>query len=255
MSFAVCVVPVSPVRKEPAHRSEMVSQLLFGEFTEIISDEKDFVLVICLYDGYKGWCQKSQLEELDENELLEPAYFAGEFNNHIKINETAAYIPFGSPLYVIGDKNVSLGQCRIDYRNAENKVCDVRAFNPDHLKEISYEFLNTAYLWGGKSVYGIDCSGFAQQVFKFFGIKLLRDAYLQAAQGEEVMNLNVANAGDLAFFENDEGRITHVGILLNDKEIIHASGKVRIDKIDEEGIITAEGKRTHKLHSIKRMRS
>jgi cell wall-associated NlpC family hydrolase len=92
-------------------------------------------------------------------------------------------------------------------------------------------------------------------VFKFFGIKLLRDAYLQAAQGEEVMNLNVANAGDLAFFENDEGRITHVGILLNDKEIIHASGKVRIDKIDEEGIITAEGKRTHKLHSIKRMRS
>ena len=238
MSFAVCIVPVSPMRKEPAHRSEMVSQLLFGEFVEIISEEKDFAEIICLYDGYKGWCQKTQLKTVAANEILEPKHFTTVHSVQIEINGTPAYVPFGTPVYMMEDEAAILDECQIDYSSAKDKIGDVQAFNSERLKEISHQFLNTAYLWGGKSVYGIDCSGFAQQVFKFFGIKLLRDAYLQATQGEAVNNLADAKTGDLAFFHNEEGRITHVGILLSSGEIIHASGRVRIDKIDAQGIIT-----------------
>ncbi len=122
------------------------------------------------------------------------------------------------------------------------------------IKQLTYRYLNTPYLWGGKSSVGIDCSGFTQQVFKILGIPLLRDAYQQATQGEAVNSLVEATCGDLAFFDNEQSRITHVGIMIDNKTIIHASGYVRIDKIDEEGIThSITGKRTHKLWGVKRM--
>jgi cell wall-associated NlpC family hydrolase len=125
-------------------------------------------------------------------------------------------------------------------------------FNERNIKEKANTFLDTPYLWGGKSKCGIDCSGFCQQVFKIFGIVLPRDSYLQAELGEVVGFLEEARCGDLAFFDNEEGRITHVGILLGNNEIIHSSGKVRIDRIDHQGIINAEtGVRTHRLRIIK----
>jgi gamma-D-glutamyl-L-lysine dipeptidyl-peptidase len=121
------------------------------------------------------------------------------------------------------------------------------------IKQNALGFLDTPYLWGGKTACGIDCSGFSQQVFKQFGIKLPRDSYQQAEAGEVVGFLMEAQCGDLAFFDNEEGRITHVGIMLGNDEIIHSSGKVRIDKIDSQGIINSEtGARTHKLRIIKR---
>lgn len=108
-------------------------------------------------------------------------------------------------------------------------------------------------MWGGRSVYGIDCSGFVQQVFKLFGIRLLRDAYLQAGQGIPVQRIEESVLGDLAFFQNEEGRITHVGIILGNNEIVHASGQVRIDTVDGQGILNRDnGKRTHRLHSVRR---
>jgi cell wall-associated NlpC family hydrolase len=113
--------------------------------------------------------------------------------------------------------------------------------------------LNSTYLWGGRSVFGIDCSGFTQSVFKFLNVHLLRDAQQQATQGELVAFLQQAHCGDLAFFDDGEGHIIHVGILLNAHEIIHAAGKVRIDKIDNQGIIEADtGQRTQRLRIIKR---
>ena len=126
--------------------------------------------------------------------------------------------------------------------------------NAKLIKQVSYKFLNTTYLWGGKSVFGIDCSGLSQSVFKFLNVRLPRDAWQQAGQGEMVASLKQAACGDLAFFDqHDEGRITHVGILLNDHEIIHSSGKVRLDKIDDRGIINLESKQlTHRLRAIKR---
>ena len=114
-------------------------------------------------------------------------------------------------------------------------------------------FLNAPYLWGGRTPWGIDCSGLTQQVYKHFGIAILRDASQQATQGKTVNFLAEAKPGDLAFFDNAEGRIIHVGILLSPEEIIHASGRVKIDRIDNEGIYSEElGKRTHQLRIIKR---
>jgi cell wall-associated NlpC family hydrolase len=125
--------------------------------------------------------------------------------------------------------------------------------NPKQIKQIAFKFLNTSYLWGGKSVFGIDCSGYAQAVYKLLNVYLPRDAWQQAEAGTAVNFLQEAQCGDLAFFDNENGKIIHVGILLNDHEIIHSSGKVRIDKIDTQGILNLETKqRTHQLRIIKR---
>lgn len=125
--------------------------------------------------------------------------------------------------------------------------------NEEELLETAKKWLNAPYLWGGKTFMGVDCSGFVQTVFKVHGIRLSRDAWQQAKEGESVEKLVFAKTGDVPFFNNPEGRITHVGILLNPNQIIHSSGNVRIDKIDEEGIINMQtGKRTHQLHSMKR---
>lgn len=137
--------------------------------------------------------------------------------------------------------------------NTEETSSSSLPFEASDILRVTREYLDVPYLWGGKSKHGIDCSGFSQQVFKQFGIKIQRDAYQQAEQGEVVGFLLEAQPGDLAFFDNEEAKITHVGIMLGPDEIIHASGKVRIDKIDNQGIINAEtGQRTHRLRIIKR---
>jgi gamma-D-glutamyl-L-lysine dipeptidyl-peptidase len=119
--------------------------------------------------------------------------------------------------------------------------------------ETAFQYINTPYLWGGKSVFGADCSGFTQKVFQFFNIPLLRDAWQQATQGSTINGLSESRFGDLAFFDNEEERITHVGILLDDSEIIHASGRVKVDKIDDQGIRDPGGPgHTHWLKLIKR---
>ena len=126
--------------------------------------------------------------------------------------------------------------------------------NKTNIEHFCFQYLNTPYLWGGKSTLGIDCSGFTQQVYKLLGIKLMRDASEQAEQGVIIDFLQEVKSGDLAFFDNEDGRITHVGILLDSETIIHASGRVRIDKIDTAGIMSSDtGDRTHHLRIIKRL--
>lgn len=136
---------------------------------------------------------------------------------------------------------------------ANEDITQAKELTAENIRGVAMQYLDVPYIWGGKSKCGIDCSGFAQQVYKTFGIKLPRDSYQQAELGEMVGFLMEVQTGDLAFFDNEEGRITHVGIMLSHDEIIHASGKVRIDKIDNQGIINAEtGARTHRLRIIKR---
>lgn len=254
MAYAVCRVPVAPLRAEAAHESEMSSQLLLAEAGTVLEETKDFVKLQCLHDGYEGWCQRRQLAftdkwQHDAGQLLLTAGWV----NTVTINGIPAQAPMGVP--VLGTANAHQLQqtLRIDYGNSA--VWDAAKAIPtaEAIRERAALFLNTSYIWGGRSVFGIDCSGFAQMVYRFFNIPLLRDAWMQAANGEVVGFLQEARCGDLAFFDDAEGRITHVGILLNDHEIIHASANVRIDKIDNAGIVhTESGQRTHQLRIIKR---
>ena len=101
---------------------------------------------------------------------------------------------------------------------------------------------------------GMDCSGFSQVVHRIVGNDLPRDASQQVELGDTISFVEEAQAGDLAFFDNEEGNITHVGICLGGGDIIHASGSVRIDKLDHIGIFNADkGTYSHKLRVIKRI--
>ncbi len=253
MAFVTPIVPVTPMRSEASHRSEMVSQLLFGESASVVEIGKDFLKVSSLYDDYLGWIQKSQLIEITEEQaLVGNGLLNGDVLRAITCNETPMQVSFGSPLHFFDHGAAKIGAFDFHYEGKFWNPAEAQ-FNEATLKWVSHQFLNTAYLWGGRSIFGIDCSGLTQQVFRFVGIKLPRDAYQQAALGEVVGFLQEAKCGDLAFFDNAEGKITHVGMMLDNASIIHASGKVRIDPIDNMGIINSDtGERTHQLRIIKR---
>lgn len=257
MQPAICLLSVVPMRKEPSHRSEMVSQILFGEYVSRGEEKDDFVFVTCQYDGYEGWVQANQLTPIAEDQIFSTSDYIGVYAAEVLINQGRRMLPFAVPVYPTAttDGSVQFGHQQISYHLAAEAIWHSRKkpFSAKNLHSAIAIFLDTPYLWGGKSVYGIDCSGFAQQVFKLFGVTLLRDAYLQAEQGTAVASLEEVQLGDLAFFQNEKERVTHVGIVLENGTIAHASGKVRIDTIDQDGIINREtGKRSHHLHSIRR---
>ncbi|HVZ95953.1 MAG TPA: C40 family peptidase [Chitinophagaceae bacterium] len=254
MSYTVCCVPISPLRAEPSHKSEMVSQQLFGEKSIIKEAAKDnWVKVILKYDGYEGWCQYSHLAEIEEDQYsrVDKELTAG-WVNEVEYNGHLMYVPMGSVLSAFRNGKAFWRKNTVHFKG--------EIWNPEEIeiskklvRQVAYKFLNTSYLWGGKSVFGADCSGFTQMTYKFLNTYLPRDAWQQAQHGAVVNFLQEANCGDLAFFDNEEGNIIHVGILLSEHEIIHASGKVRIDKIDTQGILNLETKqRTHQLRIIKR---
>lgn len=253
MQTAICLLAVIPMRKEPAHRSEMVSQLLFGEYVTTGEEKGDFVFVTCAYDGYEGWVQRKQL--MPVSEVLTTNLYTVSFVTPVTIGDTLLHVPYTTPVYQQSSYSFGTEKKKIEYLLQPQQVWTPGklSFSQQALEAAYQPFLSTPYLWGGKSVFGVDCSGFVQQVFKLFGVKLLRDAYLQAGQGIAVDSLEEAKLGDLAFFCNEGGRVTHVGIVLNDNKIVHASGQVRIDLLDKEGIITSEGERTHVMHSIRRI--
>jgi gamma-D-glutamyl-L-lysine dipeptidyl-peptidase len=233
----------------------MVSQLIFGECCEILEQTKEhWSRIRNRYDGYEGWCTSSHLTEIDEKEFeimatpLTPDWVTAlEYNGHPMM------VPMGSHLTAMKNGRARWRKNQVHYKG---KTWDPATSSPDAkaIRQLTYKFLNIPYLWGGKSVFGLDCSGFVQTVFKFLGVTVPRDAWQQASEGEPIGFLEETKTGDLAFFDNEEGRITHVGVLLNAHEIIHASGKVRIDKIDNMGIVQSESnQRTHHLRVIRRL--
>jgi cell wall-associated NlpC family hydrolase len=253
MSYFICLVPVCPVRAEASHRSEQVSQLLFGETALCIESFGDFIKIRCTYDNYEGWCQSGQLQEIKQDLVIEKGVklFSG-WANEILFNSKSMFVPFGS-VYIDERTFNLIGNQTLSYNGSFLEPA-AQVFNEETLLKITTLFINTPYLWGGRSVFGIDCSGFTQLVFKCLNIPLLRDASQQATQGDAIGFLLEAKFGDLAFFDNEAGKITHVGILLTANTIIHASGKVRVDTIDNFGIVNNDtGKRTHTLRVIKRM--
>ncbi len=252
MDIVSCIVTVAPLRREDSHRSEIVTELLFGERAELLEKGKDFVRLRCLYDDYEGWCQRTQVEEMASTTAATVASkFISVKYDEVQAGKQSWPVTFASPVH--GEGNIAVGRYTIRYNDKNIWDATNTPFEESKILICAKMYLHTPYLWGGKSVLGIDCSGFAQQVYKMFGMILPRDAWQQAEKGEVVGFLQQARCGDLAFFDNEEGKIIHVGLLLNDYTIIHSSGKVRIDQIDNAGIISSDtGERTHKLRIIKR---
>lgn len=252
--YGICRVSVAHLRTEPSDRAELSSQLLFGEHVEILEKTERWWLVRTAYDGYEAWMDFRQLTEITlaqyiANHDCEDMVPLTVSNTLIDAEGTAYYLSPGSYL-----PNYEDGFCRLNEQKYEVLFTPHRAdITLAGLLPAAMFFLNVPYLWGGRMLFGIDCSGFVQIVFKLNGIRLKRDASQQAEEGELVSFLPEVLLGDLAFFDNEDGKITHVGMMINPQEIIHASGKVRIDPIDGQGIYNAElGKYTHKLRIIKR---
>lgn len=241
------------MRAEPSHKSEMVSQQLFGEKSFILERTAGWLRVQLRYDGYQGWVQQSHVVEIDEDIYLKSDKdLTSDWVNEVDYNGHIMYVPMGSSLSAFRNGMAFWRKNSVHFKGNVWNPGEIK-ITPKLIKQVAFKFLNTSYLWGGKSVFGIDCSGYAQLTYKFLNTYIPRDAWQQAEQGTAVNFLQEAHCGDLAFFDNEEGKIVHVGILLNEHEIIHSSGKVRIDKIDTQGILNLETRqRTHQLRIIKR---
>jgi hypothetical protein len=251
--FGICNLAVIPLRLEPSDRSEIVSQILFGEHFELLEKQKQWRKVKLHFDQYEGWIDEKQFQLLNSDEFHAlnqlPIVLNGDLVEYI------TYPPNQLLPITLG---ASLAFLTIDAINQSGFSFDgeIRTgVQPkSNLLETAFLYLNAPYLWGGKTPFGIDCSGFTQMVYKLNGYHLLRDASQQASQGIPLSFIEESEAGDLAFFDNDEGKIIHVGIIMDDNYIIHASGKVRVDRLDHLGIYNAElNKHTHKLRVIKKI--
>jgi hypothetical protein len=251
MEYGICNLAVIPLRAEPNDRSEQVSQVLFGEAFEITEWRERWVKIITENDNYTGWIGRLQFVMLGHiaynnfKHARPPLTYRAVTQAWKIADNSIIYLPAGSSLAFLEGTTCQIGAERFEIIGEIGEHEDMAT--------TAKSFLNAPYLWGGRTHFGIDCSGFTQVVFKLNNIQLKRDASQQVKEGVLVESLSRARLGDLAFFNNEEGRVTHVGILLNNEHIIHASGKVKIDMIDNDGIYSKEQKRhTHTLHSIRR---
>lgn len=241
LKHAICYLSVAPVRKTPSDTAEMVTQLMFGDLCNIIgvTEDGNWLNIRIEFDGYEGWVDPKQLKLLEEvvylRYLTEEPHYLLEGPVRIAFQNHFAHLSLGSylPRYEKGDFEVRQKRIPVTGQVGLAKKTDIIA--------IADMFLGVPYLWGGKSQFGIDCSGLVQQVFKVCGKTLPRDAYEQATCGDDVAFENL-KAGDLAFFKNEEGKVNHVGIVMDFSNIIHAHGKVRIDLLDKKGIFNTNKK-------------
>lgn len=239
---------IIPLRAEPTHRSEQVTQVLFGEELLLLDENDDFIKVQMRDTGYEGWAQRVQLTEMDPAWGEHSECIVGLSPVHANNGTQRVRLYHGSPVYA---DRIAMGGEYFDIEGATRQP-NLGDFVSEFPKLLDH-YLRTPYLWGGRSATGIDCSGLSQVFLAHFGIKLKRDAYQQAESGELVNFLSEVKAGDLAFFDNKDGKITHVGVMIDSENIVHASGEVRIDKLDQQGIYhTGLQKHTHQLRIIKR---
>lgn len=252
--YGIAYLSITPIRSDAGHKHEQVSQLLYGELFEIIGTKKEWKKIRCNYDNYEGWILNSQYRELTlklyqqiqkktETLLYDSFYTVSKNDTHFNLLIGSILRDYDGLNYsFLGDKFLFQGNALAPDFDQNFKLLD----------KIVMKYLNAPYLWGGKTPFGIDCSGFTQMVFKFLNIQLPRDSYQQAELGKLIVFVEESRKGDLAFFGDQ--KITHVGIVLDDKKIIHASGRVRIDLMDNFGIFNGEKNAySHSLKLIKRL--
>jgi hypothetical protein len=250
--FGICNLAIVPMRFEANDRSEIVSQVLFGEHFEVLEQKAQWTRIKLHYDSYEGWIDTKQylpISAVDFAQLSEdPIILNGDLIEYVTVQDNFLLpIPLGASLSFLNHPDINKQVFDFEGLKVNGQKPKAEIINTAFL------YMNAPYLWGGKSPFGIDCSGFTQMCYKLNGYKLLRDASQQATQGEALSFIEESEPGDLAFFDNEEGRITHVGIIMENNYIIHASGKVRIDRLDHLGIYNAETNRhTHKLRVIKK---
>tara|TARA_R110002012_G_scaffold81945_1_gene207317 strand:- start:39707 stop:40462 length:756 start_codon:yes stop_codon:yes gene_type:complete len=248
MQYGICNLSIVPLRLEPSDTSELVSQVLYGDYFKVLEKRKFWSKIRLGFDTYEGWIDNKQYAEITEEDYKkihqETPILSTDLVEFIEDGDNQLYpIPLGSCLNGLG---------LLQHTHDGHAVSEV--FPKAHILKNAFTYLNAPYLWGGKTPFGIDCSGFTQMVYKLNGYKLFRDASQQAKQGEALSFIEESDPGDLAFFDNDEGQIVHVGIIMPDNFIIHAHGKVRIDRLDHSGIYNVDKRmHTHKLRVIKRI--
>jgi hypothetical protein len=228
----VCSITYIVLRSEPSGKAEQLSQIIYGETYEVLEERDQWYRVKCDFDGYEGWISIAQFFPFEEK------YHGQSVVCNAFVPTKEIFLPAGATVRreMNGTRSIKAG------RGNTFDICN-----------LALQFLHTPYLWGGRTFMGIDCSGLVQVVFKVFGYDLPRDAHQQSQQGRNV-SLRDAQPGDLSFFENPDGKVTHTGILLGSNKIIHSHGWVRTDKLDEHGIYNSEREiYTHKLHSIRRI--
>tara|TARA_B110000263_G_scaffold8543_1_gene7316 strand:- start:5343 stop:6107 length:765 start_codon:yes stop_codon:yes gene_type:complete len=251
MNFGISILSVVPIREQASDQSEMTTQLIFGEHYKILESKKKWSKIQIAHDKYVGWISNNQIYRINQEEYekleKEIPTLTTDILDIIE-GETHQPIVIGSVLPTYKSDHALINNKMFKFLGKKTQGFSQKK----HLINNAMIFLNAPYLWGGRTPFGIDCSGFTQIIYRLQGINIPRDAYKQAEIGTTLSFINESEEGDLAFFDNAEGKIIHVGIIMKKNYIIHASGKVRIDKIDQEGIFNIEKKKhTHKLRIIK----